>query len=61
MISTPNESNHDDLNDWEKFSKYLWFDKDISMWLDISKVIFDANEIKRIQENFEVFLKLQTN
>ncbi len=57
MTCTPNESNHDYLNDWEKFTNYLWFDKDISMWLDISKVIFSESEIKRIQENFEDVFK----
>ncbi|MBK16941.1 MAG: glucose-6-phosphate isomerase [Prochlorococcus sp. SP3034] len=57
MISSQNNSNHDNLNDWEKFSNYLWFDKDINIWLDISKVIFNDRDINEIKREFKNVFK----
>jgi len=37
-----------DLNSWDKFCNYLWFDKKLNIWLDISKINFTNEEIKRI-------------
>ena len=52
-MSTEKESNHEVMNDWNKFVKYLWFDEDINMWLDISKVLFNEKKITEIEERFE--------
>ena len=36
-----------DLNSWDKFCNYLWFDKNLNIWLDISKINFTIKEIKK--------------
>ena len=36
-----------DLNSWDKFCNYLWFDKKLNIWLDISKIKFTNEEIKK--------------
>ena len=36
-----------DLNSWDKFCNYLWFDKKLNIWLDISKINFTNEEIKK--------------
>jgi len=51
-MSTEKESNHEVMNDWNKFVKYLWFDEDINMWLDISKVLFNEKKITEIERKF---------
>ena len=35
-----------DLNSWDKFCNYLWFDKNLNIWLDISKINFTNDEIR---------------
>ena len=52
-MSTEKESNHEVMNDWNKFVKYLWFDEDINMWLDISKVLFNEKKITEIERKFK--------
>ncbi len=52
-MSTEKESNHEVMNDWNKFVKYLWFDEDINMWLDISKVLFNEKQITEIERKFK--------
>ena len=42
-----------DLNSWDKFCNYLWFDKKLNIWLDISKINFTNEEIKNLEEKFE--------
>ena len=53
MESRDKESNQQDLKDWEKFSKYLWFSNDLNMWMDISKVAFNETQINEISNKFE--------
>ena len=57
MQSQDKGSNQNDLNDWEKFSKYLWFSKDINMWMDISKVLFNEKQINEMVSKFEYVFK----
>ena len=42
-----------DLNSWDKFCNYLWFDKKLNIWLDISKINFTSKEIKNLEEKFK--------
>jgi len=39
-----------DLNSWDKFCNYLWFDKKLNIWLDISKINFTIKEIKNLED-----------
>ena len=39
-----------DLNSWDKFCNYLWFDKKLKIWLDISKINFSSKEIKNLED-----------
>ena len=41
-----------DLNSWDKFCNYLWFDKKLNIWLDISKINFTSKEIKNLEDKF---------
>ena len=42
-----------DLNSWDKFCNYLWFDKKLNIWLDISKINFTNEEIKNLEKELE--------
>ncbi len=42
-----------DLNSWDKFCNYLWFDKKLNIWLDISKINFTSKEIKNLNDKFK--------
>ena len=49
-----------DLNSWDKFCNYLWFDKKLNIWLDISKINFTSKEIKNLEDKFiDVFSSIQ--
>ena len=49
-----------DLNSWDKFCNYLWFDKKLNIWLDISKINFTSKEIKHLEDKFkDVFLSIK--
>ena len=61
MTISTNESNQNNLNDWKKFSNYLWFNKDLSIWLDISKVIFNDKEINSIENRFNNVFQANKN
>ena len=51
---------NEDLNSWDKFCNYLWFDKKLKIWLDISKINFTNEEIKNLEEKFkDVFLSIK--
>jgi len=39
MSSSSKEVKYNKPKDWEKFSNYLWFNDELQIWLDISKVI----------------------
>ena len=41
------------LNSWEKFCNYLWFDKKLNIWLDISKINFNNNDIDSLERKFK--------
>ena len=42
-----------DFNSWDKFCNYLWFDKKLNIWLDISKINFKSKEIKNLEDKFK--------
>jgi len=44
---------NEDLNSWDKFCNYLWFDKKLNIWLDISKINFTSKEIKNLEDKFK--------
>jgi len=44
---------NEDLNSWDKFCNYLWFDKKLNIWLDISKINFTNEEIKNLEDKFK--------
>ena len=49
-----------DLNSWDKFCNYLWFDKKLNIWLDISKINFTTKEIKNLEDKFiDVFSSIK--
>ena len=49
-----------DLNSWDKFCNYLWFDKKLNIWLDISKINFTSKEIKNLEDKFiDVFSSIK--
>ena len=49
-----------DLKSWDKFCNYLWFDKKLNIWLDISKINFTNEEIKTLEEKFvDVFSSIK--
>ena len=43
---------NNDFNSWEKYCKYLWFDKRLNIWLDISKINFTNDQILTLEEKF---------
>ena len=49
-----------DFNSWDKFCNYLWFDKKLNIWLDISKINFNKDEILSLEKKFmDVFLSIK--
>ena len=49
-----------DLNSWDKFCNYLWFDKKLNIWLDISKIKLTNEEIKNFEDKFiDVFSSIK--
>ena len=49
-----------DLNSWDKFCNYLWFDKKLNIWLDISKINFTSKDIKNLEDKFiDVFSSIK--
>ena len=46
-----------DLNSWDKFCNYLWFDKKLNIWLDISKINFTSKEIINLEDKFDMILQ----
>ena len=49
-----------DLNSWDKFCNYLWFDKKLNIWLDISKINFNNDKILSLEKKFiDVFLSIK--
>ena len=49
-----------DLKSWDKFCNYLWFDKKLNIWLDISKINFTSKEITNLEDKFiDVFLSIK--
>ena len=59
MNSSSEEVKYNKQKDWEKFSNYLWFNDELQIWLDISKVNFDLNDFHKVEKRFkEVYLAL---
>ena len=51
---------NDYLNSWDKFCSYLWFDKKLNIWLDISKINFTNDDINTLEEKFiDVFSSIK--
>ncbi len=49
-----------DFNSWDKFCNYLWFDKKLNIWLDISKINFNNDKIISLEKTFKnVFSTIQ--
>ena len=49
-----------DLNSWDKFCNYLWFDKKLNIWLDISKINFTNDNINNFEKKFiDVFSSIK--
>ena len=42
-----------DFNSWDKFCNYLWFDKKLNIWLDISKIKFNNDKILSLEKKFK--------
>jgi len=52
--------NKHNLNDWKKFSNYLWFSHDLNIWIDISKIKFNSDDFQTINQKFvNVFKALE--
>ena len=43
----------EDLKSWDKFCYYLWFDKKLNIWLDISKINLKSKDIKNLEYKFK--------
>ena len=43
---------NNDFDTWKKYCNYLWFDKKINIWLDISKINFTSNQISSLEKKF---------
>ena len=43
---------NNDIDTWDKYCNYLWFDKNINIWLDISKINFTSNQISSLEKKF---------
>ena len=43
---------NNDFDPWDKYCNYLWFDKQINIWLDISKINFTLDQISLIEKKF---------
>ena len=50
--SSSKDLNKHSLNDWKKFSSYLWFSEKLNIWLDISKINFIEDDFKDINKKF---------
>jgi len=44
--------NKHNLNNWQKFSNYLWFSNELNIWLDISKINFIEEDFQSIDRKF---------
>jgi len=44
--------NKHNLNNWEKFSNYLWFSDELNIWIDISKINFIKEDFEAINQKF---------
>ena len=42
-----------DFDSWKKFCNYLWFDKNLNIWLDISKINFNNDQIDDLENKFK--------
>ena len=48
-----NDTPPEGLNQWNRFSKYLWFNEELKFWLDISKINFDETQLNDFEEKFK--------
>tara|TARA_Y100001978_G_scaffold66543_2_gene59699 strand:- start:2780 stop:4384 length:1605 start_codon:yes stop_codon:yes gene_type:complete len=57
MIRSDRVINYDNSTEWDKFSNLLWFNNELKIWLDISKVIFSNKQFNEINGKFENVFK----
>ena len=51
---------NNDFDNWDKYCNYLWFDKKINIWLDISKISFNSTQMASLEKNFiDVFSSIK--
>ncbi len=52
---------NNDFDRWDKYCNYLWFDKQLNIWLDISKINFTHEQITSIEKKFiNVFSSIES-
>ena len=44
---------NNDFDTWDKYCKYLWFNKQVNIWLDISKINFTQDQISSLEKKFK--------
>ncbi len=57
MINPTKDQNKNNLSDWEKFSNYLWFNNELNIWLDISKIKFEKGDFDYLSNKFDNVFK----
>ena len=45
-------TNSNNLKQWNKFSKHLWFNNELKIWLDISKIEFNEDQFNQFHYKF---------
>ena len=53
MNNSAKDLTYNNFGSWEKFSNYLWFEDNLKIWLDISKVKFNDKEFSDIKNKFK--------
>ena len=53
MNISSKENKYKKSKEWEKFSNYLWFNDELQIWLDISKVNFDLRDFQKLESKFK--------
>ena len=56
-MSFPDFSVSDVKTQWKRLCDLLWFDDDLGIWLDISRMHLNAADLDRLQPGFETALQ----
>ena len=51
MVGTTG-TNSNNLKEWNKFSKHLWYNNELKIWLDISKIEFNEEQFNQFDNKF---------